>query len=118
MDISLISLLTAFGLGSVITVIIQSWLQARSKTLERSFKERKEVYVGLLEVYHEAAVNPSEKSAKKFAYWQMRCELVAPIEVRKAIQSIVDTNNDIAQRYVAHEKLKQKLRADLGISKI
>ena len=85
----LVHLLTAFGLGSIITVIMQFWLQSRAKISERSFSERKEVYVGLLEAYHEAAVNPSEKMSKNFAYWQMRCDLVAPLNVRKAIQRIV-----------------------------
>lgn len=76
------------------------------------------MYVGLLEAYHEAAVNPSDKSAKNFAYWQMRCDLVAPLDVRKSIQRIVDTNDNVTERYIAHEKLKQALRSDLGVSKI
>jgi len=69
-----------------------------------------------LEAYHKAAVEPSDTNSKNFAYWQMRCELVAPKNVRSAIESIVQTNDDISARYVAHERLKTALRRDLSVS--
>jgi len=47
----------------------------------------------------------------------MRCELVAPEIVRKAIEQIVDTNDDRIGRPKAQEALKTALRADLGITK-
>lgn len=118
MDYSLIiPFLTAFGLGSIVTAIIQSWLQTRWKTSERNFAEKKEAYVGLLEAYHKAAVEPSDANSKHFAFWQMRCELVAPKNVRDAISDIVATNDHQGDRYAAHEKLKNELRADLSVTK-
>ena len=118
MDYSqIIPLLTAFGLGSIATAIIQSWLQTRWKTSERNFAEKKAAYVGLLEAYHKAAVEPSDVNSKNFAFWQMRCELVAPKEVRLAIVKIVETNEDLSARYLAHEELKSVLRTDLNVTK-
>ncbi|MDJ0920182.1 MAG: hypothetical protein QNI84_03580 [Henriciella sp.] len=114
----ILPLLTAFGLGSIITAFIQSWLQNRSQTRKRNFEERKAAYIGLLEAYHEAAVSRSDKAAKNFAYWQMRCDLVAPPLVREAVAKIVETNDDVAARYEAHDRLKAALRDDLGVSKI
>ena len=113
-----IPLLTAFGLGSVITALVQTWLQNLNQTKKRNFDERKHAYIGLLEAYHEAAVAGTDEAAKKFAYWQMRCELVSPPDVRAAISKIVETNDDIEARYIAHEQLKDALRSDLGVSKI
>lgn len=113
----LISLLTAFGLGSVVTAFIQSWLAQRSNQDERRFREKQVAYVGLLEAYHRAAVEGTDEAAKNFALWQMRCELVAPDAVRKAIEHIVETNDDRTGRAMAHEELKTALRADLGITK-
>jgi hypothetical protein len=113
----LIPLITAFGLGSIMTALIQSWLTQRSKEDERSFGEKQKAYVGLLEAYHRAAVERSDEAAKAFAYWQMRCELVAPEPVRNAIRRIVETNDDRAGRDKAHEDLKMSMRADLGITK-
>ena len=110
-----IPLLTAFGLGSVMTSFIQSWIKRREWLETRNFRERKDAYVGLLEAYHKAAVENTDAAAKEFAYWQMRCELVAPETVRNAISQIVKTNNDPAKRYVAHEHLKVVMRDDLGI---
>lgn len=110
-----IPLLTAFGLGSIVTAFVQSWITRRARIADRSFDERKAAYIGLLEAYHRAAVEGTDAAAKHFAYWQMRCELVAPKPVRRAITAIIETNDDPAKRYPAHEALKEALRADLGV---
>ncbi len=117
MDTSLIlSLITAFGLGSIITVVVQSLLSRRTEERQRSFEERKAAYIGLLEAYHRAGVEGTEAAGKEFAYWQMRCELVSPKVVRDAIRRIVETNDDPKSRYVAHQELEKALRNDLGVS--
>lgn len=113
---NILSFLTAFGLGSIVTALVQAWLSNRSKRDERGFREKQAAYIGLLEAYHRAAVERTEDAAKNFAYWQMRCELVAPEAVRKAIERIVETNEDRIGRAKAHEALKAVLRADLGIT--
>ena len=114
---NILSLLTAFGLGSVVTALIQSWLAQRSKQDERRFREKQAAYIGLLEAYHRAAVEGTEEAAKNFALWQMRCELVATEAVRRAIERIVETNEDRAGRTKAHDELKAAFRTDLGIAK-
>ncbi|MGC8202341.1 hypothetical protein ACP2AV_06520 [Aliiroseovarius sp. PTFE2010] len=98
-----LSFLTAFGMGSVVTALVQAWLAQRSQKDERSFREKQEAYIGLLVAYRRAAVvgtdeaakvEATNEAAKNFAYWQFRCELVAPIAVRQAIIRIVETNDD------------------------
>lgn len=111
----ILSLLTAFGLGSIATAVVQYWLSVHQTKQKRSFDERKEAYVGLLNAYHRAAVEQTEAAAKEFAYWQMRCELVAPGPVRRAITRIVETNENPSERRVAHDELKAQLRRDLGV---
>jgi hypothetical protein len=115
--IQIIPLLTAFGLGSIVTVLIQSWLTQRQKEDERAFREKQAAYVGLLEAYHRAAIEGTDEAAKAFAYWQMRCELVAPASVRDAIRRIVETNEDRPARLTADLAMKEAMRADLGITK-
>lgn len=112
-----IPLLTAFGLGSIVTALVQAWLARRSQEDERSFREKQAAYVGLLEAYHRAAVERTDEAAKAFAYWQMRCELVAPEPVLDAIRRIVETNDDRTGRDIAHTDLKKSMRADLRITK-
>ena len=63
---------------------------------DRSFKEKRTAYVGLLEAYYHAAVEGTEEATEHFAYWQMRCELVGSVDVRDAIRRIVETNDDRA----------------------
>ena len=113
----ILPLLTAVGIGSLITALVQWWLNQRAKDDERRFNEKQKAYVGLLEAYHRAAVEGTDEAAKAFAYWQMRCELVAPAPVREAISRIVATNDDKAGRSIAHEALKMAMRTDLGITK-
>jgi len=73
--------------------------------------------VGLLEAYHRAAVEGTDEAGKQFAYWQMRCELVAPQPVREAIKRIVETNDDRIGREKADADMRVAMRADLGITK-
>ena len=112
-----ISLVTAFGLGSIVTAIVQSFLTNRDRIETRNFEERKSAYIGLLEAYHRAAIEGTDEAAKNFGFWQMRCELVAPRPVRDAIERIVETNDDQNGRFHAHEALKEALRNDLGVAK-
>ena len=113
----ILSLITAFGLGSIVTALVQSWLARKSMRDERSFREKQAAYVGLLEAYHRAAVEGTDETSKAFAYWQMRCELVATAEVRDAIRRIVSTNDDRAGREQADRDMKEAMRADLGVTK-
>jgi hypothetical protein len=112
---SIIPLLTAFGLGSIVTALIQSFLTSQREESERRFREKQSAYVGLLEAYHRAAVEGTDQAAKNFGYWQMRCELVAPARVRRAIAEIVETNDDPQARAIAHQELKVALRTDLKV---
>lgn len=114
--VEIIQLITAFGLGSVVTALIQSWLSRRTMKDERSFREKQAAYVGLLEAYHRAAVEGTDETSKLFAYWQMRCELVGSAKVRDAIRRIVETNDDRAGRQQADHDMKEAMRADLGVT--
>ena len=116
MDI-LISLLTAFGLGSIVTAFIQSWLSKKAKTDERRFREKQIAYMGLLEAYHQAALAKMDDAAKQFAHWQMRCALVAPKEVRDCIQQLLETERNTMARTNAQTAMEAAMRKDLGITK-
>ncbi|MDX3884190.1 MAG: hypothetical protein QHC65_07195 [Sphingomonas sp.] len=109
--------MTAFGLGSIVTALIQSWLAQRSKQDDRRFQEKQAAYVGLLEAYHRAVMEDTDETSKAFGYWQMRCALIAPQSVRDAIRRIPETNDDQPQRSKALDALEAAIRADLGITK-
>lgn len=113
----LIPLITAFGLGSIVTALVQSWLSRRSALDERAFREKQAAYIGLLEAFQRAAVEGTDEAAKAFAYWQTRCELVAPESVRDAIFRITETNDNRVARKVAFNDMKEAMRGDLRITK-
>lgn len=109
--------MSGVGAGAFITAIFQTWVTRKTEYQKRQFQEKKECYIGLLEAYHRAAVENTDIAAKNFGYWQMRCELVAPEEVRIAIEDIINTNGMKEERDIAHENLKKLLRKDLNITK-
>lgn len=67
-----ISLLSAVGTGALISIPLQYYFNERAKRKTILFQEKKEAFVGLLTAYQRAAVEPSEKHSKEFAYWQLR----------------------------------------------
>jgi len=112
----ILPLLAAFGLGSIVTALVQSALSNRSKRLDRSFAEKQTACVGLLEAYHRAAVEGTDEAAKNVAYWQVRCDLVGSDAVCDAIRCIAETNDDREGRLRADNDLRQAMRSDLRIS--
>ncbi len=101
-----LSILSAVGFGALLTIPLQYYFNERAKRKTMLFQEKKEAFVGLLTAYRSAAVEPTEKTAKEFAYWQIRCELICSQKTKNAIQSIVDTNDDRDARKIALENMK------------
>jgi hypothetical protein len=112
---AVIGLIGAFGLGSFVTNLAQNILTRRQRIHDRNFEEKKAAYVGLLEAYHLAAIERTEVAGKHFAYWQVRCDLVAPAAVREATAQIVATNDNREGRIKAQNRLIKAMRVDLGI---
>jgi hypothetical protein len=115
-----LEIISAFGLGAIFTTILQSWFNVYVLNKTRSFQEKKDAYIGLLNAFYRLTIpEHAETAAKEFALWQMRCELVSPPRVRKAIQQVIDTDSDRfgATRHQAVEELKDSMQSDLGISK-
>lgn len=86
-----LALLTAFGLGSVVSAGVQSWLDNRKDERRKRFSERRETYIGLLEAYHRVARENSPESRLNFGYWELRCRLVASEKVVFAIREFATT---------------------------
>lgn len=70
--------LSAFGLGALVTALVQAWLSQRADIARRNFQEKKECYIGLLEAYRKACLKSNGETQNEFAYWAVRCGLVAP----------------------------------------
>lgn len=113
----IVPLIAAFGLGSIVTAIVQSGLTNRTKRFDRIFSEKQIAYVGLLEAYHRAAVEQTDEASKNFAYWQVRCDLVGSEAVCAAIRRIAETKEDREGRLKADNDLRLAMRSDLKISK-
>lgn len=113
---NIISLLTAFGLGSIVTTGFQAWLAQKSSREDRRFCEKKEAYLGLLDALRRAA-HEKQDEAYNFAFWKMRSDIVSSNAVRNAVESVVNTRDDHSSNRLAQKSLLEAIRADLGVAK-
>jgi hypothetical protein len=112
-----VSILGAVGFGSIITVVIQFWINSHSEKRKRNFDEKKEAYVGFWGAHLNINRKDIETAMRDFVYWHSRCDMVAPESVREAIKRVVETNKGSADaRISAIESLRQAIREDIGIS--
>lgn len=115
-----IQFLSAFGLGAIVTALIQAWLSHRAYVGQRNFQEKKESYVGFLDALHQSEVERTEAASLRVGHWQNRIELVGSKEVVAACHAIRDTNPTQAgahpDRPAALHRLKEAMRSDLGVA--
>jgi hypothetical protein len=111
-----VQILSAAGVGgivgSLLTTLIQSWLSNKQHLNNRSFQEKKEAYIGLIDSFR-AATNVGKDIDGQFAYWSTRCSLVGTQEIIKHIQEMKTDDYDTQE--VAFKKLEQAMRKDLGV---
>ena len=118
---SIIQFISAFGLGALVTALVQAWLSQRADIAKRNFQEKKESYIGFLEAMHRSEIERSENAALHVGHWQARIELVGSPEVIKACIKITETNPTSTgihpERPQAIKNLRDAMRKDLGVAK-
>ena len=108
-------LLGGLGLGAIITKVVDYFLTKKSSKEALLYKEKKEVYFGLLDALHKAAVSPSIENSKNFALWQTRVQLFGTDDVAKSVQGMIDTNEgpkNLRDKYF--KELIEGMRKDLN----
>lgn len=119
---TMITLLSAAGLGgvigSVMTSLLQAWLSRKASLDERKFREKKEAYAGLLNAIYQTAHERSQVSIKEAGYWRARCDLVGSEKVRDLTKHLFDLADGTPNPGipVAESALLAAMRVDLGIA--
>ncbi|MFC7334605.1 hypothetical protein [Rhodocista pekingensis] len=122
---SLISILSAAGVGGIVggivTSFLQSWLSRRAALDERRFREKKEAYVNLLNALHRSEVERTPEAALYVGHCRNVCDLVASAAAQRHIDQLFETNplsdgSPHPQRSKVQADLKVAMRADLGIA--
>ena len=122
---SVVSFLSAAGvggiIGSIVTSFLQSWLSRRAALDERRFREKKEACLNILLAIKELEIKATLQAEKNFLYWIAVCDLVASPEVRSNIRRLSETNplGDGSTHHGRQEVMANiiaAMRADLGIA--
>lgn len=107
-----------FGIGSIISQIVQYLLAQRLKKAERRTDELKQVFSGLLAAQASVIKNSNSTEHQiEFALWEARVQLVASPKVSKRIQEMKATAPHSDDRQVAIDAMLQTMRNELGITK-
>jgi hypothetical protein len=93
-----------FRIGCHSTKIVDYFLTKKSSKETLLYKEKKEVYFGLLDALQRAAVSPSIENSKNFALWQTRIQLFGTDDVAKSVQGMIDTNDGAKNLRYKHFK--------------
>ncbi|WP_321397684.1 hypothetical protein [Emcibacter sp.] len=110
----LMSIFGAFGIGSVVTLLIKNHLDQNNALDERLYNEKREAYLGLLTAMHDAAIQPSDAASKAYALQQTKIQLFGSEKVSEAAQGILDTNEGSREeRNRYFEMLIREMRKDL-----
>lgn len=141
MDLNVFTVIFA-SVSALITSVISSFitykLNNEGKKRDLVFQEKKEAYTGILEAYREVhkilairnyydlgsdddlsliagcSMKDKIKAQKDFAYWVIRCKLVASQEVNEHIELLTDTESNSDER-AALNNLHNAIRKDLQI---
>ncbi len=144
MDLKVFTVIFA-SVSALITSVISSFITYKlnddGKRRDLVFQEKKEAYTGILEAYREVhkilairnyydlesdddhsltagcSIKDKIKAQKDFAYWVMRCKLVASQEVNECIKSLSDSDTDRARAEILEKEknLENAIRKDLQI---
>jgi hypothetical protein len=110
---------TAFGIGAIVTTILQYIFAELQYRRSRAFEEKKEAYLGFLNALYESETKRDSESAFLVGHWKNRIELVGAPSVVAACEAKERTNpengNVHPERPRAMVQLKSSMRVDMRI---
>ncbi len=111
---SWLPLLTAFGMGSLVSTLVQWFINSRTASRQRQYDERKEAYVGLLEAWvAQEKSDFASHSDLDVGHLALRAQLVASNEVNDLLIRWMETEPGSPVRIDATKQLKHAMRRDL-----
>jgi hypothetical protein len=114
---SFIQFISAFGLGAIVTALVQAWLSNRADVTKRNFQEKKESYIGFLDALCSSTIEGTPEAATKAGLWLCRIFLVgspAVINACTQYQKAKSTKNEQAIHEAFHD-IEEAMRKDLGV---
>jgi hypothetical protein len=99
-------ILTGFGVGTVVTSIVNHFLARRASMSDRWYQERREAYLGMI-----AAIQSLRGDVPA---WHARCALFGSPEVMKYAAQVAETSDEpYDTRNEGFKKMLEAMRNDL-----
>jgi hypothetical protein len=97
---------TGFGIGTVVTAIVNHWLVRRASISDRWYQEKREAYLGL--------ATALQTPTGDVPVWHARCALFGSSEVLKHAAQVAETQVDqYDMRNKAFQNMLEAMRNDL-----
>lgn len=104
----------ALGVGSLISVLAQSWFNTRSENTNRLFAERKEAYIGFLEAWRDQDIEGvTDANRYQIGHWHLRSQLVASTKLKTALDDWMSAKMGSQERSEALDRIKSEMRLDM-----
>ena len=102
------------GLLTSAGVIVNNFFLQRRAAKERSYLERKDLYLHVTKVLAGAGVG-KESTGEDWTGIELWTEIIAPVDVQECLKEIVATNGGNPGRPAAVGKMCATMRKDLGV---
>ena len=117
---NIIQFISAFGLGAIVTALVQAWLSNKATISKRNFEEKKECYIGFPDAIYKSDIEHTPETGFYLGHWINRIELIGSKEVMRLCKRFLETNpinNQVhPERPQVFRDLKNAMRKDMGIS--
>lgn len=109
-----LTLLGGFGIGTIVTTIVQHILKRKSEKEDQYFQERKEVFVGILQSIEDLQNEYSKEKSSKLGYWIARANLVAETVLNNELKILIDTKPNTTERKNCFDRILTLMKNNLG----
>src|SRR5690348_12895249 len=94
MDI--IQIISAAGMGgivgSLLTTLVQGWLNYKSQIATRNFEEKKEAYIGFLNAIYKSEIEQTDEASLHAGHWINICEIIGSKNIQELLKRYKETN--------------------------
>ena len=109
-----LTLLGGFGVGSLLTTIVNHFLAKKSEAAEKRYQEKREAYIGMTRALYDSEIEPGPKNEKMFGYYLNVAKIFGTKKVVIAAQKVIESKPHSQERDFALNEFYEAMKTDLN----